>query len=401
MPRLSHKISRLLNVLAIALTFIALLSVIWIIVPAPDYRVWLFSVAVGEWSLWFSALALIGMILGLIVRAAVEKNKLRVASLIIGSMAFIISLYPLFSTLPIASEQGVSFSLKRYFSGFNSSKTQTQNFITYTFAQIDGKDLRLDVYSPTNETANNGASVIVVHGGSWNGGTRNDFPQWNGWLAENGFTVFDVDYRLAPQPNYLTATGDVKCAVAWVKEHAAEFKVSPERIALLGRSAGAHLALLAAYSADDAHLPATCADKETSENIRAVVSFYAPVDLLWSYDNPANRFVINGPVTLARFLGGSPHESAELHERFILASPTAHVKENTPPTLLIHGGQDQLVRSDNMTRLAEKLNEAGVPHKTLFIAYAQHGFDYNFNGFGSQISQAAILEFLHENTQAK
>jgi len=401
MPRFSHKISRLLNVLAILLTSIALLSVIWIIVPAPDYRVWLFSVAVGEWSLWFSALALIGMILGLIVRAAVEKNKLRVASLIIGSMAFIISLYPLFSTLPIASEQGVSFSLKRYFSGFNSSKTQTQNFITYTFAQIDGKDLRLDVYSPTNETANNGASVIVVHGGSWNGGTRNDFPQWNGWLAENGFTVFDVDYRLAPQPNYLTATGDVKCALAWVKEHAAEFKVSPERIALLGRSAGAHLALLAAYSADDAHLPATCADKETSENIRAVVSFYAPVDLLWSYDNPANRFVINGPVTLARFLGGSPHESAELHERFILASPTAHVKENTPPTLLIHGGQDQLVRSDNMTRLAEKLKEAGVPHKTLFIAYAQHGFDYNFNGFGSQISQAAILEFLHENTQAK
>jgi len=401
MRRLSYKTSRLLNVLAIVLTSIALLSVIWIVVPAPDYRVWLFSVAVGEWSLWFSALALIGMILGLIVRAAVEKNKLRVASLIIGSMAFIISLYPLFSTLPIASEQGVSFSLKRYFSGFNSSKTQTQNFIIHTFAQIDGKDLRLDVYSPTNETANNGASVIVVHGGSWNGGTRNDFPQWNGWLAENGFTIFDVDYRLAPQPNYLTATGDVKCAVAWVKEHAAEFKVSPERIALLGRSAGAHLALLAAYSADDAHLPATCADKETSENIRAVVSFYAPVDLLWSYDNPANRFVINGPVTLARFLGGSPHESAELHERFILASPTAHVKENTPPTLLIHGGQDQLVRSDNMTRLAEKLKEAGVPHKTLFIAYAQHGFDYNFNGFGSQISQAAILEFLHENTQAK
>ena len=401
MPRLSLKTSRLLNVLAVLLTSVALLSVIWIIIPAPDYRVWLFSVAVGEWSLWFSALALIGMILGLIVRAVVEKNKLRVASLIISSIAFIISLYPLFSTLPIASEQAASFSFKRYFSGFNSSKTQTHNFTTYTYSQIDGKDLQMDVYSPRNETANNGASVIVVHGGSWNGGTRGDFPQWNGWLAENGFTVFDVDYRLAPQPNYLTATGDVKCALRWVKKHAAEFKISPERIGLLGRSAGAHLALLAAYSADDAHLPATCADKETNENIRAVVSFYAPIDLLWSYDNPANLFVINGPATLARFLGGSPHESAEIRERFVLASPTAHVKENTPPTLLIHGGQDQLVRNENMTRLAEKLKTAEVSHKTLFIAYAQHGFDYNFNGFGSQISQAAILEFLHENTQAK
>ena len=401
MPRLSHKTSRLFNVLAIALTFIALLSVIWIIVPAPGYRIWLFSVAVGEWSLWFSALASIGTILSLIARATVGKNKLGIASLVIGSVAFVISLYPLFSTLPIASEQGVSFSPKRYFSGFDSSQTQTQNFITYTYSQIDGKDLQMDVYSPTNETANNGASVIVVHGGSWNGGMRSDFPQWNWWLAEQGFTVFDIDYRLAPQPNYLTATGDVKCAVRWVKEHAAEFKISPERIALLGRSAGAHLALLAAYSAADARLPATCANKETSEDVRAVVSFYAPVDLLWAYDNPANQFVINGPATLARFLGGNPHESAEIRERFVLASPTAHIKENTPPTLLIHGGQDQLVRNENMTRLAEKLKTADVPHKTLFIAYAQHGFDYNFNGFGSQISQAAILEFLHENTQAK
>ncbi len=79
----------------------------------------------------------------------------------------------------------------------------------------------------------------------------------------------------------------------------------------------------------------------------------------------------------------------------------SHARENTPPTLLIHGGQDQLVRNENMTRLAEKLKEAGVPHKTVFIAYAQHGFDYNFNGFGSQISQAAILDFLGENTGVK
>ncbi len=383
------------------LTFITLLSVIWIVVPAPDYRVWLFSVVVGEWSLWFGALALIGVVLGLIALGDGGKNKLAIASLIIGSIAFITSLYPLISTLPIASEQVISFSLKRYFSGFNSSGTQTQNFITYTFAQIDGKNLQLDVYSPTNETANNGASVITVHGGSWNGGTRSEFPQWNAWLAENGFTVFDIDYRLAPQPNYLTATGDVKCAVRWVKGHAAAFKISPERIALLGRSAGAHLALLAAYSAGDARLTATCADKEPSEDVRAIVSFYAPIDLLWGYDNPANQLVIDGPATLARFLGGSLHESAELRERFVLASPTAHVKKNTPPTLLIHGGQDQLVRSENMTRLAEKLKEAGVPHKTLFLPYAQHGFDYNFNGFGSQISQAAILDFLRENTQAK
>ncbi|MEJ7700346.1 MAG: alpha/beta hydrolase [Pyrinomonadaceae bacterium] len=91
---------------------------------------------------------------------------------------------------------------------------------------------------PMTNSAANGASVIVVHGGSWNGGERNDFPQWNRWLAVQGYTVFDIDYRVAPQPNYLTATSDVKCAIRWIKNHAAEFEISPERIALLGRSAG-------------------------------------------------------------------------------------------------------------------------------------------------------------------
>jgi dipeptidyl aminopeptidase/acylaminoacyl peptidase len=88
-----------------------------------------------------------------------------------------------------------------------------------------------------------------------------------------------------------------------------------------------------------------------------------------------------------------------MRERYILASPVSRVAADTPPTLLIHGGQDQLVRAENMNLLADKLKEAGVPHKTLFIPYAQHGFDYNFNGWGSQISESAILGFLGENTK--
>jgi acetyl esterase/lipase len=390
--------NRFLHILPLLLNLIVLLAVIWIIVPAPAYDIWLFSVAASEWSLWFGALALIGLICSLFA----GKGKLRLASLIIGSIAFIISLYPLLSIVSPAREQNVSLSPKRYFNGLwhenNSSKSQPKNFTTYTFASLDGKDLQSDVYLPTENTANNGASVIVIHGGSWSGGVRSDFPQWNRLLAAQGFTVFDIDYRLA-QPNYLTATGDVKCAVRWIKENAEKFKVSPDRIALLGRSAGAHLALLGAYSAGDARIPASCSEKETSEYVRAVVSFYAPTDLLWAYDNPANQFVINGPATLFRFLGGNPHESSEMRERYVLASPVSHVAPDTPPTLLIHGGQDQLVRRENMNLLADKLKQKAVPHRTLFIPYAQHGFDYNFNGWGAQISESAILDFLRENTK--
>ncbi len=389
---------QVLTVLPLLLNSIALLAVIWIIVPAPAYYIWLFSVAASEWSLWLGALALIGIICSLFNR----DGNLWLASLIIGSIALIISLYPLFSVASIAREQNTSLSLPRYVNGLwrenDSSETQSKNFTTYTFVSVGETDLKLDIYLPTKNTTNNGASVIVVHGGSWNGGERNDFPQWNHLLTAQGFTVFDIDYRLA-QPNYLTATGDVKCGVRWVKENAEKFNVSLDRIALLGRSAGAHLALLAAYSADDMRLPASCSEKETGETVRAVVSFYAPTDLLWAYDNPANQLVIDGPQTLANFLGGSPHESVEMRERYVLASPVSHVASNTPPTLLIHGGQDQLVRPENMNLLADKLKQEGAPHKTLFIPYAQHGFDYNSGGWGAQISESAILDFLRENTK--
>jgi acetyl esterase/lipase len=400
---MTNAASKIINILPLILNLIALIAVVWIIVPAPSASIWLFSVAASEWSLWIALASLVGIVLASIARLFYGERKIWLATIIVGSIVLTIALYPLFSALMLAREQNVSLSIKEYFSTIwkkdNDSDSKNAKTTTYAFARIDEKDLLLDVYSPTNKSENNGASVVVIHGGSWSSGVRSDFPQWNRWLAEQGFTVFDIDYRLS-QPNYLSAIGDVKCAVRWIKNHAAEFNFSPDRMAVLGRSAGAHLALLAAYSVGDARLSASC-ETAADENLRAVVSFYAPTDLLWDFDNPANESVINGPLTLGNFLGGNPHEANEIRERYVLASPTAHVSNRTPPTLLIHGGRDQLVREENMRFLAEKLENANVPHQTVFIPYAQHGFDYNFNGFGSQIVKPIVLKFLIENTKTK
>ncbi len=411
-------LKRISGVLSIAASIISLFAAIWIIVPAPSFYVWLLAVVASEWSLWLAALAAIGII-GNLTNDFSGGKLWRAAIITAGISAVIISLYPLASAVSVARENGVSLSAQQYFAGLpqqqsgNTFFTQSEK-TTYTFANVFGTALQLDAYLPPLGIANNGAGVIVVHGGSWNGGARSDFPQWNRWLARQGFAVFDIDYRLAPQPNWQAATGDVKCAVGWVGRHAAEFNISPERLVLLGRSAGAHLALLAAYSPGDARLPSSCPDTPAayvnnpvispSENtfsdnkVRAVISFYAPTDFLWDYENPANQAVIDGPATLRNFLGGSPDESAELRERFLLASPVEHINSQTPPTMIIHGGRDQLVRSENADFLDSKLSAAGVPHKTVFIPYAQHGFDYNFDGWGAQIVQPLLLDFLRENT---
>lgn len=394
----------------------ALLATVWIILPAPSRFFWLFSVLASEWSLAFAALAVFGIVCSIASRAR-GSGRLWLASLLAGCLALLLSLYPFGSAWRVAREHHVSLSLRQYVFGLrgekndNSSEANAPDFKTYTFANVEGRALQLDAYLPPRGVESNGAGVIVVHGGAWSAGVRSDFPQWNRWLARQGFAVFDIDYRLAPQPNWQTATGDVKCAVAWVKAHAAEFQISPDRIALLGRSAGAHLALLVAYSSDDARLPSSCAETKTveesvlsrtpGEEVRAVVSFYAPTDLPWSFDNPANQRVIDGPAALSDFVGGNPHTTNEIGERFALMSPTTHVTARTPPTLLIHGGHDQLVRVENMFLLDRKLTEAGVRHETIFIPYAQHGFDYNFNGWGAQIVQPLLLDFLRENTKPR
>jgi acetyl esterase/lipase len=347
-------------------------------------------VAVSEWSLWFVLFAIASVIF-----AGLSKNPtVLYSTIIIGAITCAMSVYPYFTSFSVAKEKGITLSFRQYFNAIIGEKPKETSFQTRVFATNNGIELKLDVYSPTAEKRN-GKSVIVVHGGSWSGGVRNDFPQWNQWFAENGFTVFDIDYSLT-QPNYSSAIGDIKSAVKWVKNHSAEFNISPDKINLLGRSAGGHLALLSAYTADDKRFSATSEENAESEKVQAVISIYAPTDLFWAYNNKANPNVIDGPTTLSNFLGGNPYQSDELRERYSLMSPVTHINAQTPPTLLIHGGKDQLVRADNMYFAEDRLKTANVSNQTLYIPYGQHGFDYNFNGWGSQITKSVILNFLNK-----
>ena len=122
-------------------------------------------------------------------------------------------------------------------------------------------------------------------------------PPCDNFLAETGYTVFDIDYRLADASVHFPAQiDDVATAVNWIKAHSVELKVDPQRIALLGRSAGAQMALAAAYRADLAGQPLT----------KCVVSFYGPTDLAWDYANPVQPDVINARSVLSNYLGGCP-----------------------------------------------------------------------------------------------
>jgi acetyl esterase/lipase len=211
--------------------------------------------------------------------------------------------------------------------------------------------------------------------------------------------VFDVEYRIAPQPNWQTALGDVKCAIGWVKQHAStnDWNVDAKRVTLLGRSAGAHLALMAAYTAAADDLPASCPSSGAAggsvvdSTVEAVISLYGQTDLTSAYAHPANLRAADSPEKLRAFLGDAPEREPE---RYRAMSPTERVTAAAPRTLLVQGGRDQFVAPEQMERLVARLAALGVPHERLFIPYAQHAFDYVPGSFSGQILEATLRRFL-------
>jgi acetyl esterase/lipase len=227
--------------------------------------------------------------------------------------------------------------------------------------------------------------VIVVHGGGWRSGERSDFPSWDAWLADEGYVVFDIDYRLSPPPSWRDAPSDVACAVAWVKENAARYRVDPERVALMGRSAGGHLALLTAYEEKRGATAPGCAARNVRDTgVAAVVAFYPPTDL--------SRLSSMGYLPgMDRFLGGS---RGTVPERYRHLSPFSHVGPTDPPTFLAYGGADRIVPPGQSQLLGERLREASVPHRLVKLPWANHTFDFFWGGWSSQITRSTLEEFL-------
>jgi acetyl esterase/lipase len=242
--------------------------------------------------------------------------------------------------------------------------------------EIDGVRLDLDFYG-----AKPGAHrpvIIAIHGGSWSGGDLTQLPDINHYFARRGYGVAAISYRLAPAHVFPAQLEDVRAAISWVKENAQTLGIDPKRIVLLGRSAGGHLALTASYTASD-------------PDIRGVVAYYAPNDLNWSWANPSNPWVLDSPKTLSGFLGGTPETAAEA---FNNASPLDFVTPKSSPTLLVHGGRDELVFAEQSERLATRLEAKQVLNIFVRLPWATHGCEANLAGPCGQISTWAIERFI-------
>jgi acetyl esterase/lipase len=231
--------------------------------------------------------------------------------------------------------------------------------------------------------------VVVVHGGSWRRGDKGELRHSSRRLAAAGYTVVDVRYALAPAEPFPRGIADVKCLLGRVRERADELGIDPARAALFGRSAGGQIALIAAYSVGDPRLRPSC--PVADEPVRAVAALYAPSDLVWGHDNPMVPDVIQGTESIELYLGGAP---AEAPEAYRLATAMSWVGRAVPPTLLVHGGGDQLVSPIHSRRLAAALAGLGREFTFIEVPMGEHGMDARPGGVGEQISRHAVLDFL-------
>jgi acetyl esterase/lipase len=246
-----------------------------------------------------------------------------------------------------------------------------------TLATAEGEKITLDIFRP-GYVHGPLPGVLVLHGGSWQDGDRRERMALSGYLAARDYLVFSINYRLAPKWKFPAGRDDVLSAIAYLKVYSKELGLDPTRLALLGRSAGGQLALLAAYTSGE---PA----------IRGVISVSAPTDLRHNYDHPAPRGLLDTRAVLESYLGGTPKTA---DEAYFAASPINFVSANSPPTLLIHGLQDAHVSPEESVRLEAQLQKASVRNMFVRLPWAAHGCDWSFNGPCGQITTYAVEQFL-------
>jgi acetyl esterase/lipase len=362
--------------LAVATGFLAA----WIVVPAPTYFLLTFDVGAPEESAWLIVASVSALALAISVapRSIVTRVTIGCASLALVLSGSVFARLPgTISRFDVAMK-GMSreppVPLRAHpvvvadlFRGIRWDSTTVHRDVL--FASPAGTPLRLDVYQPLRR---GGFPIVVqIYGGAWQRGAPSSNANFAQWLASSGYVVVAIDYRHAPAFIWPAQIEDVDSALVWVRDHAAEYDGDTSRVVLLGRSAGAQLAMLAAYRA----VPPV--------HIRGVVSYYGPTDLPDAYRHPPHPDPIHTRSVEEVFLGGTP---ATVQQKYVDASPVTYATRVLPPTLLIYGQRDHIVEPRYGAELAHALAAHGTPVAYLEIPWADHAYDAVFNGPSSQLA---------------
>jgi acetyl esterase/lipase len=258
-----------------------------------------------------------------------------------------------------------------------------------SFSRVNGVPYAQGKFAPllANMYVPKGASmapaIIFIHGGGWTAGTRDFSDKVIDPLAEHGYVGMSIDYDLSPIVRFPVALEECKAAVRWLRAHAAEYHVDPDRIAVAGYSAGGELAALVALTGDDPRYDGIGDFTKLSSSVKAAILYSSDLDLTAFSEKDQS---INA------YLGGSCSEHRDL---CLQASPQHNLGGNLPPIFIGHGNADEDVPYSQFTNFVAAYKQAHGPITSYTAEQGQH--DYVVQPRWYQACMDATLKFLQKN----
>lgn len=238
------------------------------------------------------------------------------------------------------------------------------------YVSNQGQALQLDVFMPVRSSSSPALpGVVLVHGGGWRSGTRDNLAPMAIRLAERGYVAATISYRLSDEARYPAAIHDVKAAIRWLRTHAVEYQLDPRHIAVAGGSAGGQIAALAGVTNDRPEFDPQAQHSAVSSAVQAIINIDGLSDFTSEEARKYEDDPRKQPSAAGAWFGGTYAEKPELWKD---ASPLIHVNKNTPPILFI--GSAQRRYSLGRDEMVEKLNALGTANQTVLLPDTPHSF---------------------------
>jgi acetyl esterase/lipase len=230
-------------------------------------------------------------------------------------------------------------------------------------------------------------AVLCIHGGGFRAGNREGYNKTCLMLAQNGYVAATIEYRLAPKFQFPAAVQDTKAAVRWLRLNAKKYNLDPERIGVMGGSAGGHLVQFLGVTEGVKEFEGD-QNPGPSSRVQCVVNYYGPSDFTKAYGKSVDAHEV-----LPLWFGGNLDQERHKH---IIGSPLPWVTPHAAPTLLIHGTEDKYVNYEQALWMRDRLQQCGVEVELLTLEGAGHGF----KGADAEKADKAMVAFFDRHLKS-
>jgi acetyl esterase/lipase len=344
-------------------------------------------------------LVIASLIVGLLAYTVLRLGGKRAAILglslsIINVIGFCIPLADLVYTAGVY-HTNISWS-QHLTGGFSVGGADVSKSVQFTTTP-DGKALFMDISKPNNFNSQKALTpVVLIHGGGFVAGTRNEEPAWTQFYNDRGYVVFDVDYRLATATYHTwdKAAPDIATAIVWIGNHAENYHVDMSKLIIAGASAGGGLALQVAYGIQDGTLKAY--EPGPLAQAKAVVAIFPAQNMTATWNSTTSFLGIDNHQVGEEYIGGSPQAYPQA---YATVDVSHHITRHSPPTIVIAGQHDHAIPYQSQVQFVDDLTKMGVPHELISIPFTDHFFVFRPGGISGQIAFQGAGHFL--DTYAK